>query len=233
MSSRCRDLPPSPAVAGAEPMTKLLHGAWGVSKWCGPRSRCDARASPDHTLRNDNDGIQAATQKCRIAPPEPSAFCSEGTFSDNLLLDNEPGMTRLRSDNPETLRRKEVERQRSRLEALGQPRLQMMLIVHWPGRLPQTIDTRRPRVGQAAVGIDQSVSSTPTCDTREGQGEWQTALLGKLKLVCLPSGGRPPPGGRPSACGRSIRHTCGVVPWHPAGPAPPAPCCKSPAPERQ
>ena len=42
-------------------------------------------------------------------------------------------MTRLRSDNPETLRRKEVERQRSRLEALGQPRLQMMLIVALTG----------------------------------------------------------------------------------------------------
>ncbi|MCM8623850.1 MAG: hypothetical protein NFW16_19460 [Candidatus Accumulibacter sp.] len=42
-------------------------------------------------------------------------------------------MTRPRSDNPETLRRKEVERQRSRLEALGRPRLQMMLIVALTG----------------------------------------------------------------------------------------------------
>lgn len=42
-------------------------------------------------------------------------------------------MTRLRSDNPETLHRKEVERQRSRLEALGRPRLQMMLIVALTG----------------------------------------------------------------------------------------------------
>lgn len=42
-------------------------------------------------------------------------------------------MTRPRSDTPETLRRTEVERQRSRLEAFGQPRLQMMLIVALTG----------------------------------------------------------------------------------------------------
>ena len=42
-------------------------------------------------------------------------------------------MTRLGSDTPEALRRKEIERQRSRLEALGQPRLQMMLIVALTG----------------------------------------------------------------------------------------------------
>lgn len=42
-------------------------------------------------------------------------------------------MTRLGRDTPETLRRREVERQRFHLETFGQPRLQMMLIVALTG----------------------------------------------------------------------------------------------------
>jgi hypothetical protein len=42
-------------------------------------------------------------------------------------------MARSRNDTPESIRRKEIERQRSRLEALGNPRLQMLLIVALTG----------------------------------------------------------------------------------------------------
>lgn len=42
-------------------------------------------------------------------------------------------MTRLGRDTPESIRRKEIERQRSRLESLGSPRLQMLLIVALTG----------------------------------------------------------------------------------------------------